>query len=732
MVKKLFIIFILLLGNVSYLIAQYWANQMPDIPLMHQRFHDNIDKAQRNILSLKCNKDSVLLATNNIDVNLYLTQFVKNKIDYFQFFIETSSKIDENNKYKWLRGVNDLLSEFIVQYKQKRISIIQVYDLLQCFQKAMELEMENKSILGIINIAPLEVGTILTTNFAFEGNDGIEDSKYVLLYKYCKKNPDNILNVLSKYPNLQNADSLIVEFAYRNPQELYDYAASNTPLGNKIRTIQEPLVNAVTQMASVNEGRFLFPFLDAIMAKKLSIDEIKNSINDYESYFKLLIKTQGFYELLKQEGKNVFSYDALLDKIKAKAIENYITPINALHEENNLSIRFDKIKNLAPQDLYFVTIMGEEEIYTSSFINGVYPKIIDGLAGLKTDSLLKLVHYAYYRKFLKICASFNMLEDFLSKMDKNISENLLNNFASNLEQANNLEEAVDVADSYGSIKDSTIKKIIVSQVKKNLEHQLKNNNKKGIVIYGLLNQIFMSFDSATKNNQDFFYDIPSVNSLTINELKNENGKINIQQFFYGDKDGKDFFNDFVNSFRNMGWRVISKPNWVEVVGNGNTPITIYANRPLNESEGLDEVAQKKLSDYLDSLNIYPTIVIHRGHSYYVNSSIKQITAYAKLVLLGSCGGYHSLNKVLTVSPQAQIIASKQIGTGVINMAMIDLIMDNLKQGKDLNWQLLWRNLDTKFANRKELKERFDDYIPPYKNLGAIFIMAYNNATKKMQ
>jgi len=44
-------------------------------------------------------------------------------------------------------------------------------------------------------------------------------------------------------------------------------------------------------------------------------------------------------------------------------------------------------------------------------------------------------------------------------------------------------------------------------------------------------------------------------------------------------------------------------------------------------------------------------------------------------LLGSCGGYHSLSKVLNISPQAQIIASKQIGTGVINMAMIDLIME---------------------------------------------------------
>ena len=38
-------------------------------------------------------------------------------------------------------------------------------------------------------------------------------------------------------------------------------------------------------------------------------------------------------------------------------------------------------------------------------------------------------------------------------------------------------------------------------------------------------------------------------------------------------------------------------------------------------------------------------------------------------------------------------------------------------------------METKFANNKELKDRFDDYIPPYKNLGAIFIMAYNKAIR---
>ena len=243
----------------------------------------------------------------------------------------------------------------------------------------------------------------------------------------------------------------------------------------------------------------------------------------------------------------------------------------------------------------------------------------------------------------------------------------------------------------------------------------------------MLNQIFSSYDTTSIANAAKLFNIPSVYQLPIVNLKDDNGRINVQQFFYGDKDGKEFFNDFVNTFRAADWRILSKQNWIEVSSNGATPITIYANRPLNEEAGLDDAAQKKLKDYLDSLNIYPTIVIHRGHSYYVKSSIKQITGNSKLVLLGSCGGYHSLSKVLDVSPRAQIIASKQIGTGAINIAIIETILETLRQDKDLNWQGLWKTVENKFVNKKELKDRFDDYIPPYKNLGAIFIMAYHKA-----
>jgi hypothetical protein len=720
------LLLVLLLGKG---LAQPFHFEMPAIPVIRQSAHDNIDKSQQQILALNCKRDSVFIASNNLDVNLYITAQLKNKVDYLQYFVETA--IEGNDRYRWLRGINDMLQDFIKSYRDKKIEGIYLSDLINAYYNAMVLQITNQSILPVIEANVLEVGTALLSNFALQTNVGVNNSKLILIYKLCKKDPESTLKILSKYPNLNGADSLIIDFAYLNPQELYNYAASDNELSNRIKNIQEPMVSAITKMANTNDGRFLFPFLDLIVDNKISTDEVKNTIENPDAYYKLLVKTQDYYELLQQQGKKPLSMDALTDKLKAKALENYITPINALHDESNAAIRFAAIKDLTPAELYFVTVMGEEELYTSSFISGVYPKIIDGLGTLKTDSLFKMVHYCYYRKFLKMCASFNMLEDFLAKMDKSVAENIMKNFADDLELYSSLEAAVDVADSYSSIKDSTIKKIINHEVKLNLQQNISNKNIKGKVVYGLLNQIFSSFDSTGNSNAAKLFNVPSVYQLPITNLKDDKGRINVQQFFYGDKDGKAFFNDFVNSFRSSGWHITSKPNWVEVSSNSSaTPITIYSNRPLNEDEGLDDAAQKNLYDYLDSLGIYPTIAIHRGHSYYVKASLKQITSYAKLVLLGSCGGYHSLSKVLAISPQVQIIASKQIGTGVINMAMIDIIMENLKQGKDLQWQPIWKSIENRFAGRKELKERFDDYIPPHKNLGAIFIMAYHKAMEE--
>lgn len=707
--------------------AQIWQPAVQYVPSLRQIFHDNIDNSQRRILSKNTTNDSVYKACNNNDINLFTTYYLQSKIDYLQSFIESNTKIDEKDKYKYLRGLNELLTSYESAINLKNITAVELTTLINAFENALLLHIAGKSITPIIENNEPEIGALLLPNFAFDGNEGLDESKLIIISKVCKANPANTFKILNQYPNLPNADSLIINYAYINPEEVYNYAASNTAIGTRIKNINEPLVNLITEMANTNNGRFLFPFIDDILAKRVTKDEILKTIDDAEAYYKLLVKTIIHYEVDKQNNKKLLAMETIADKLKAKAVEVFITPINALHDEKDANIRFAKIKNLSPVELYFLTVMGEEEMYTSSFINGVYPKMIEGLGTVPTDSLLRQVHYGYYRKFIKMCAGFNMLENFLAKMDKPVAENLMKSFANNLQDYWSLEEAVDVADSYASITDTSIKKILKDEVQKNVTQQTALNNKKGKVIYGLLNQIFNSFDSTITTNK---YNLPSVIDLSNKKLQSTNGKIYVQQFFYGDKDGKAVFDVFVNNFRNNGWRIINKPNWIEVSSNTTTPITIFANKPLNEEEGLDDAAQKQLYNYLDSLSIYPSIIIHRGHSYYVKTTIKQITSYANLVLLGSCGGYHSLSKVLEISPQAQIISSKQIGTGKINNALIEIIFEQLKQGKDLNWVQVWKKLETKFTTDKELKERFDDYIPPQKNLGAIFIMAYHKAMEE--
>ncbi len=52
---------------------------------------------------------------------------------------------------------------------------------------------------------------------------------------------------------------------------------------------------------------------------------------------------------------------------------------------------------------------------------------------------------------------------------------------------------------------------------------------------------------------------------------------------------------------------------------------------------------------------------------------------------------------------------------------------DLLEGNNIDWLPIWKGLTERFKKDPVARERFDDYIPPYKNLGVIFIKAYRNA-----
>jgi hypothetical protein len=62
--------------------------------------------------------------------------------------------------------------------------------------------------------------------------------------------------------------------------------------------------------------------------------------------------------------------------------------------------------------------------------------------------------------------------------------------------------------------------------------------------------------------------------------------------------------------------------------------------------------------------------------------------------------------------------------GAINEPIITAINAQLLEGSDINWITTWQGLDEYFAKRKDLYERFADYVPPHKNMGVIFMKAY--------
>ncbi len=701
---------------------------MPKVPAMRVLHHDYIDNDQKTILKLDGTDDDLFVAGKDAAQNKRVTDVLMIRINNLQARIETDSSLDENSKFKWLRSIHEMLTGFITGYKAGRIPGAWLEDLIDIYELAMDAEIHDKYITYLVARSELEIAEILVQNYALKNNKGIARSMEEIVKKSCYRSPEKVLNILTAHPNVYFADSIIISEAYKDPEVLYNFAAAPNALGRKIQSVNDPLVKKIGLLALMKTGRLYFPFLDNLYRNRLSIDSVTKVLNDEEAYYKLLVKTAIDYAGRMRTGDTPLVRYTLTEMLRRKGVEYYINEINALHDEKLESVRFKKLDNLTSEELYYLAVLGEEEIYTSSYVSGVYPRIFQRMKTPSSDTLLHLVNYDYYRKFIKIAANYNTLDDFLKRMDKTSAQNLMRNFVTGLERTKSLEDAVDVANSYASISDPYVRKLMMLQIEKNLIMSEAGGDSRGKNIYTLLHTIFLSMDSSAKVDLAGQLGIDGVYEMPYASLTDDKGRVVIQQFFYGDKDGKGVFDNFKLKYTNSNWRITDKPEWIEVTSIKGKPVTIYCNKPLDEEKGLDAQAQSNLEDYLSENDIHPTIVIHRGHSYFVGSTIKQLPSSAKVVLLGSCGGYHSLHDVLETCKQAHIISSKQTGTGAVNIRLIMQITEDARLGKSLNWPEVWKAVEAKIPANK--KEGFEDYVAPHKNLGAIFIMAYQQQEEK--
>lgn len=717
--KKVYLLIIFAYVFLNLTAAQ--SASKPDIPLVRLYFHEKIDTTQKQIEKYDGKENNGFRPSDNDELNNRLNDALTVQVDALQNAIEESKLADNNDKIRYLRGLNECLQKFLIGYKYQVLKSPVLIEVISGFKNCMSLDEKKESIFSEIQTHSYDAGDILVnSSVTFNANDGYQQCKDFLLLKECSEHPERMMKVLSKHPDLSYADSLIVIAAHTRPDDLYTYAAAYNKLADRIHNNPDSLVQLIARVSKMTSGRMYFPFLDNLYAGKISFDEVEAALRNDEKYYSLLVKTEIDYANRIIHHDTPLSVIPLQTKLADKAKEVYVNVINGLHESPD-NIRFRKIEHLTPEELYYLAVMTEDEIYTSSYTHGVYPFIWKQMKTTKgADSLLLSVRFDHFRKWIKMAANYNTLDDFLKRMDKGNAQLLMKAFVNGLEKSPTLEDAVDVADSYASINDKAIHDLILNQVQYNLEQANQTGNKKAANIYNILNTLFLSIDSINHIDVAATLGIPPVYFMPNKSMRNDSGQIIIQQFFYGDKTGKSDFNYFLNRFSGANWKTTYANKWVVVSSVKGVPVKIYSNKPLDEEKDLDAEAQAALYDYLTSNGLDPSMVIHRGHSYYLQSTLDQLDNSAQLVLLGSCGGYQSLNKVLKTCPTAQIISTRQTGSGTINGPMISIIVEQLRQGKDLNWPQLWKVLGKEVVH----KDTFDDYVPPYKNLGAVFIMAY--------
>jgi hypothetical protein len=535
----------------------------------------------------------------------------------------------------------------------------------------------------------------------------------------CKTYPVEVLNNFKSFDKKTYAKNVLEYAAKIAPHAILKYFPSTNSINKYVLESEDDTVKTIVNLYKrYGMGSKAYFFLDKIMENKELTSFYAYLQPEYDIYLKELISIRS-----KANPLGAFSLD---HELKLESLK-YVRKINDMHLLKDASSRFSSIDSMNSKELYTLITYSAEEIFTSTY-NGAFQRLMHRFETDSTDGyeFLESMNFNQFRTFIKLCAGYNTLNTFLSTVSAENKTLLFEHFITGLgSNSNGLGEAVNVADTFGSLEDTALLHQFLTILLEEQQKQVAELNIYGEVIYSLLISLIgekITIGDSIADNIELLQ-LPPLNHIEVNELNNP-ANINIQQhFFFDDEDGILSYSTFVNNYLNSNWKIVDHEHYIIIQSQKGNPVHIYANKPLSEREGQEEIRL-----LFEKENIIPSIIVHRGHSYYVHLTIKTVAPETKLVFLGSCGSYHNLAQVIDRSPKVHIISSKQIGTMHVNNPLLYAISESIRKGYDIEWADIWTAVSAQIRNNGKAMEKFIDYIPPHKNLGAIFLQAYYELT----
>ena len=617
-------------------------------------------------------------------------------------------------KEKAIRSLAYFIHELEEDIAREKILPDAIPGAYAAYLSLLNAVLNHQPLLPLLQPLSPELSQVLASAFSQYKEVTVMDD--VAVYKRVAASPQFILRFLESQPRFRFADSLLLYAAFVNPPAIRYYMGQvSNPLQTRIRNSSNRYLRQMVAIATDKQATELLPFVVQLANNVYSPQQVKEKRADPLAYFQLLVNTLQESDL---SDPSSLYLKPLRKGIREKALDFYVREINNLHASPD-AVRFASVKALRPQDLYYVITQGAEDLYTSSYL-GLYKRLMQFYSTTTADSVLELVRYDQFRVFLRLAANYNMLGDFLGRLSPETTALVLHRFITGIEQedATALEKAMDIADSFTALSAAPgIASYYEKELRENLSRCRSRSQYLGIRLYSILTDIFGMLQQEN-GIRHLWSRLGDYGRLSRKALENKEGSIVQLVLFYGDEDGVSSFGHFLRHYTdNKKWEIQKNANWVSIRSLGASPLLIYANRPLDMQEERDLRAQDSLIQYLKSQSREPAVLVHRGHSYHLDKTLERITPAVKLAILGSCGGYNKAISLARISPDIQLIGSKQTGAMSVNDPIIEAINETLLQEQDLDWSQLWKELGKRFMQDPAQLSLFNEYFPPSQNPG---------------
>jgi hypothetical protein len=666
-------------------------------------------------------RDWLMTATIDPNIKKELQKFAINDVNHRQNNLQYFASAPREKRVKAIRSLSYFMKEIQQQLADGKIDQYKIPQILKSYKvilndllgKRFEYVEKDFRNLGWKS-------SQLLANAFWEFDDRKQISG-LSIYKRVVETPQYIFSFLQSNPGFYYSDSLVMFMATNYPAQLVSYLQNQNSATATIRNNRNMVVQQLVNFSSNSMGSELAPFAEQVANNELVVEEILEKRKKITDYFQLIVDQVMLNQQKMLDGGAARLQTGLKNTLADKSLDFYVTKINELHNSTD-AVRFQSVQNLRPQDLYYIIVSGDEEMYTSTYL-GLYKRLMEYFKG-GADSLFTMVNYDEFRKFMRIAATYNTLTDLLHRMPEDRSKELVHLFISNIgEEGEAISSASDIADAFISFsKDPFFNELVKNELSDGVKKSKKYNLYQSQRLYSILLRIY----DLVNNDQPGNDITANYKNIPYSSLKDKQGNITTMLLFYGDEDGKTSFKSFMNIFKDKDqWKIESNDSWVAITSIQNNSIRLFANQPLSNDDGNDITVQEALQAYLEKNSIEPTILIHRGHSYHLPNTLKYLQPYTKLAMLGSCGGYKNMQKIMDINPDVHIIASKQTGTMTVNDPLLKQLYTYLQDGKNLDWVNFWGQLSESFKKDPAATKLFEEYIPPYKNLSSFVVRLYN-------